>query len=83
MTTLPCTIGIEKFPTMDLSGLREDLLQSDLDSRQVAELIRAFLTERGYGVSFDAAQRAASSVNVMFRSLQRMQETLETVAVLM
>ena len=87
MATLPKTlstpIAIEKFPATELAGLREDLLQSGLDSRQVAELIRGFLTERGYGISFDDARSAASDVEVLFGSLQRMQETLEKVAVLM
>ncbi len=79
----PFSIAIEKFPATELAGLREDLLQSGLDSRQVAELIRGFLTERGYGISFDDAHSAACDVEVLFGSLQRMQETLERVAVLM
>ncbi len=83
MSTLPNSIAIEKFPAIELSGLREDLLQAGLDSRQVAELIRGFLTERGYGVSFDDARSAATNVEVLFGSLQGMQETLEKVAVLM
>jgi hypothetical protein len=83
MSTLPTSIAIEKFPAVELSGLREDLLQAGLDSRQVAELIRGFLTERGYGVSFDDARSAATNVEVLYGSLQRMQETLEKVAVLM
>ena len=82
-SSLAAPIAIEKFPATELSGLREDLLQAGLDSRQVAELIRAFLTERGYGVSFDDARSAASDAEVLFGSLQRMQETLERVAVLM
>ncbi len=77
------SIGIEKFPATELSGLREDLLRGWLDSRQVAELIREFLTERGYGVSFDDARDAAASIGNFFSSLQRMQETLERVAVIM
>jgi len=75
-------IAIEKFPAEELTGLREELLRSGLDSRQVAELIREFLTERGYGVSFDDAQAAAGE-GVLSGSLQQMQETLERVAVLM
>jgi hypothetical protein len=76
-------IGIEKFPTVELSELRDELSRGGLDSRQVAELIREFLTERGYGVSFDDAQAAAGDDGVLSGSLQRMQETLEKVAVLM
>ena len=77
------SIAIEKFPTLELSGLREDLLQAGLDSRQVAELIRGFLTERGYGVSYDDAHSAASNAEVLFGSLQGMQETLGKIAVIM
>jgi len=83
MPIAPNSIAIEKFPATELSGLREDLLQAGLDSRQVAEVIRCFLTERGYGVSFDDARSAATAIEVRFGSLQRMQETLEKVAVLM
>lgn len=83
MASLPTPIAIEKFHALELANLREDLLQAGLDSRQVAELIRGFLTERGYGISFDDARSAASDNEVRFGSLQRMQETLERVAVLM
>ncbi len=83
MATAPSSIAIEKFPAVELSGLREDLLQAGLDSRQVAELIRGFLTERGYGISFDDARSLATATEVRFGSLQGMQETLEKVAVLM
>jgi len=83
MSTAPNSIAIEKFPAVELSGLREDLLQAGLDSRQVAELIRGFLTERGYGVSVDDARSAATAIAAKSGSLQGMQETLEKVAVLM
>jgi hypothetical protein len=83
MAATPNSIAVEKFPVIELSALREDLLQAGLDSRQVAEVIRGFLTERGYGVSFDDARSAATALEVRFGSLQRIQETLEKVAVLM
>lgn len=83
MEHFPASITIEKFPTTELSELREELLQAGLDSRQSAELIRSFLNVRGYGVSFDEASKAVGSNDVLFGSLQRMQETLERVAVLM
>ncbi len=83
MSSLPNSICIEKFPAIELSSLREDLMQAGLDSRQVAEMIRGFLTERGYGISFDDARSAATNSEVLFGSLKGMQETLEKVAVLM
>jgi hypothetical protein len=76
-------ISTEKFPASDLFGLREDLLQSGLDSRHVAELIRGFLAERGYGVSHDDAKKAATSAEIFYGPLHRMQETLERLAVSM
>jgi len=83
MANLPVNISIEKFAATDLNELREELLQGGLDSRQCAELIRSFLTGRGYGVSLDEASKAASSSQILFGPLQGMQETLERVAVLM
>ncbi|MBB5058490.1 aryl carrier-like protein [Granulicella aggregans] len=83
MAHLPASITIEKFPTTELSELREELLQAGLDSRQSAELISSFLTIRGYGVSLDEASKAVTGHEVLFGPLQRMQETLERVAVLM
>jgi aryl carrier-like protein len=76
-------IATEKFAASDLSGLREDLLQSGLDSRQVVELIRGFLAERGYGVSHDDATKVATSAAIFYGPLHRMQETLEQLAVSM
>ena len=67
----------------DLSSLREDLQHSGFDHRQVAELIRSFLLERGYGVSHDEARKAATRSEIFFGPLQRMQETLERLAVSM
>jgi hypothetical protein len=67
----------------DLSELREDLRQAGLDTWHVAELLRGFLAERGYGVSYDDARRVASSVEIFTGPLNRMQETLEQRAVSM
>jgi aryl carrier-like protein len=81
MQECPGTVAIEKFATTDLSTLREDLLRSGLDSRQVAELVRSFLAERGYGVLLDDVHKAAPSFFLWSGSLQRMQEALESLAV--
>lgn len=77
------SIATEKFAPNDLSGLREDLMQSGLDSRQVAELIRSFLAERGYGVSHDDAHTVATNAEIFYGPLQRMQAALESLAVSM
>lgn len=74
---------VEKFPLADLSGLREELMQSGLDSRQAAELISAFLAGRGYGVSKDDARNAATRIDVPHCSFEMMQKELEALAYVM
>jgi len=50
----------DRFSVMELSALRNDLLQSGmLDSREAAEVLQVFLMGRGYGVSAQAAIDAA------------------------
>ena len=73
----------EKFPAAELSGLREDLMQSGLDSWQAADLISSFLVGRGYGVSTVSARNAASRIGADGCSLQRMQEEMEKLALVM
>lgn len=77
------SIEFEKFPVADLSGLREDLMQSGLDHWQAAELISAFLSGRGYGVSNHAARSAASRIESVGCSFKSMQEELEKLALVM
>ena len=74
---------VEKFAATDLSTLREELMQSGLDSWQAAELISAFLVGRGYGVSNHAARSAASRIESVGCSLKSMQEELEKLAYVM
>jgi hypothetical protein len=74
---------VEKFAINDLSSLREELLQSGLDSWQAAELIGAFLSGRGYGVSSHAARHAATRIESVGCSLKCMQEELEKLALVM
>jgi hypothetical protein len=75
--------AIEKFTATDLASLREELMQSGLDSWQAGELISAFLSGRGYGVSNHAARGAASRIESVGCSLQCMQEELEKLALVM
>ncbi len=74
---------IEKFTEADLSGLREDLMRSGLDSWQAADLISCFLSGRGYGVSNHAARKTASHLESTGCSLKCMQEELEKLAFVM
>lgn len=76
-------VPVEKFALTDLTSLREELLQSGLDSWQAAELIGAFLIGRGYGVSNHAARTAATRIESVGCSLKCMQEELEKLALVM
>ncbi len=71
---------IQKFSEADLSSLRDGLRQSGLDSLQWAELLMAFLTERGYGASSDEARNAARRIEPLACTLPRLQEELERLA---
>ena len=76
-------VKYEKFPIADLSGLREELMQSGLDSWQAADLISSFLSGRGYGVCSSAARSAASRIESVGCSIQCMQEEFEKLALVM
>ena len=54
---------IEEFSDADLTGLREELMKSGLDSWQAAELISSFLVARGYGVSTQDSRTSAWSAS--------------------
>ncbi len=73
----------QTFPAFDLSTLREELRQSGLDSWQAGELISAFLSGRGYGVSSSEARTAASRLESVGCNLQCMQEELSRLALMM
>ncbi len=73
-------VQFERFATEDLSDLRTELTQSGLDSWQAAELISAFVSGRGYGVSSHDARSAASRIESVGCSLQCMQEEFEKIA---
>ncbi|HTD95599.1 MAG TPA: hypothetical protein VK627_01670 [Edaphobacter sp.] len=73
-------IHVEKFTPADLAGLREELMKSGLDSWQSAELIRGFLSARGYGVSMQDARNAIFRMESIGCSLKCLQEELEKLA---
>jgi len=76
-------IGVEKFSTADLSGLREELLHAHLDSWQAADVIIQYLATRGYGVSGLAARSSASRLESAGYPVDRMQEEFEHLALVM
>ncbi len=77
------TAMVERFADADLNGLREDLMKSGLDSWQAADLISSFLSVRGYGVSTQAARRAAFRMESITCSIRCLQEELEKIAQVM
>ena len=77
------TNTVEKFPIEDLSGLRDELMQSGLDSWQAADLISSFLAGRGYGVSHDQARTVVNKIDTVACSFERMQKELESLAFVM
>lgn len=74
---------LEMFANADLSTLRADLLQSGLDSRQAGEVISAFLSGRGFGVSNNEARHAATRIESVGCSIQCLREELSRLALVM
>jgi hypothetical protein len=74
---------IEKFSARELLNLRNELLQSGIDSWQAAEVLSGFLTGRGYGVSAEHARKAISRLEGMGCNLDCMQAELENLAFVM
>ena len=68
---------------MELSGLRSELLEGGLDSRQAAELLQVFLMGHGYGASPDAALDAAGRVGCAGCSVDVLRTELEHLALAM
>ncbi len=75
--------AFEQFPAHELKNLREELMQSGLDSFQAAELVSGFLAQHGYGVSSDDARTTVSSIEIVGCTLPRLQEELEKIALVM
>jgi hypothetical protein len=70
----------EKFTSSDLMGLRNELLQCNLDSFLAAEVLTSFLSGRGYGISSQEARRVASTIEGMGCKPEHIQQELERVA---
>src|ERR1700688_3385673 len=80
---MSATAKIEKFSARELLNLRNELLQSGIDSWQAAEVLSRFLTGRGYGVSAEHARNAISRLEGMGCNLDCMQAELENLAFVM
>ncbi len=73
----------EKFSSTELTALRNELLQSGVDSWDAARLFQMFLMGRGYGVSPEAALDAASRIEGAGCALDVIQKELEGIAMVM
>jgi len=73
----------DKFSSGELAALRNELLQSGVDSWDAARVLQIFLAGRGYGVSPEAALDAASRVEGAGCSLAVIQKELEGIALVM
>lgn len=71
---------IEKFPVSELTGLRTELLQSNRDSWQAAELVTTFLSGRGYGADPAMVREAVLRLEANSCKVECMQRELEQVA---
>lgn len=71
---------VEKFTQSDLRTLRNDLLQTGVDSFRAAEIVANFLSGRGYGVCSDEARRLTSGLELLRSTPESMQAELERVA---
>ncbi len=70
----------EKFSTMELAALRNELVENGFDTRQAGEVLQVFLMGRGYGVSPEAAIDAAARVEGAGCSIAVIERELESLA---
>ena len=73
----------EKFSVAEVAALRNELLQGGLDSFQTAELLKLFLTGRGYGISPESALDAAGRIEGAGCNVESLHKELETLALVM
>ena len=71
---------IEKFSDAELTNLRNELMRSQLDSWQAADLAANFLAGHGYGASADNLREALTSMEISRCSIDCLQAALEGVA---
>jgi hypothetical protein len=74
---------IEKFGLNELTNLRNELMESGLDSFQAAQVLSAFLAGRGYGIGTEQARDAVLRLESSGCSYDCMQRELERVALVM
>ncbi len=73
----------QKFTAAEIAALRTDLLQTGMDNWQAAELLKQFLTGRGYGVSRERAQEAVARLESAHCAVDVMHQELDSLALVM
>jgi hypothetical protein len=74
---------VEKFALSELTGLRNELMESGIDSFQAAQVLSTFLAGRGYGVGAEQARDAVLRLERAGCSYDCIQSELERVAQVM
>jgi hypothetical protein len=74
---------VEKFAVNELTNLRNELMESGLDSFQAAQVLSNFLSGRGYGIGAEQARDAVLRIEFGSCSYDCMQQELERVALVM
>ncbi len=70
----------ERFSVPEVAALRNEMVQSALDSQDAAAMMQLFLMGRGYGVSPEAAIEAARRVGIAGCSIASIQQELNRIA---
>jgi hypothetical protein len=73
---------MEEFSNIEVTALRNDLLQDGLDSFQGAEIIKTFITGRGYGISPQMALETVHRLNTSCE-VELLHKELEALALAM
>jgi hypothetical protein len=73
----------EKFSTLEVAMLRNDLLHNGLDCFQVAETIKMFVARRGYGMSAEMARNVTSQLESADYNAECLHQQLESLALVM
>jgi hypothetical protein len=71
---------VEKFTPTDLLALRCQIMQSGVDSFVAAQIVTAFLSGRGYGISSQEARSVAWRIEISGGTPEHIQQELERVA---
>jgi hypothetical protein len=77
---LPPSPQIEKFSAAELTNLRTELLRSQLDSWQAADLTANFLAGHGYGANAENLRALIANMEMSRCTLDCLQTALEGVA---